>query len=257
MFIESKKTSYRYLKTLGCLLFICSQTDAATLTFKADEWCPYNCNPNDSQKPGFIVELLQAIFAIHGHRIAYTTDNFENSLIQARSGQITGVIGVVRREAPDFIFPEVEQGISRVCVFVNSDKVFEYHSPKDLELLAKVGAVKGYYYGESILQIQKKHPKNFKLVDGKLPTTELIELLKSKNIDAILENYFVMKNRIHDKPEPIRLAGCEKEKQVFVAFGPTDQNRIYAKILSDGIAQFRGNKKIQFILSKYGLSDWK
>ncbi len=254
MFTASKKT-----KVFFCyLIYLSSVAFGDVLTFRADEWCPYNCSPSDVQKPGFMVELVEAIFAVHGHRVDYSVENFDNSLVQARNNEITGVIGAVKNEAPDFIFPDEEQGISRSCVFVGKDNAFQYNAAGDLAKIGRIGAVKSYYYGDAIGAIKKGNPHKFILTDAKIPTLALIGMLKGKKIEALLENFIVFKYHIHETPEPIRLAGCEIEKKVFVAFGPNaKKNTAYAKILSDGMVQFRKNRKINFILSKYGLSDWK
>jgi len=45
---------------------------------------------------------------------------------------------------------------------------------------------------------------------------------------------------------------------VYIAFSPFfKQSKTYAKILSDGIIKYRKNGKLQKILNKYGLKDWK
>ena len=43
---------------------------AKTVVLVADEWCPYNCAPN-SDKPGYVVEIAELVFAEAGHTVIY------------------------------------------------------------------------------------------------------------------------------------------------------------------------------------------
>ena len=52
------------------LVMFGSNVWADVITLRADEWCPYNCQPK-SQNPGFIIEIAETVFKKAGHTIDY------------------------------------------------------------------------------------------------------------------------------------------------------------------------------------------
>ena len=58
---------------------------AETLIMKADEWCPYNCNPKDSNL-GYMVDIAKAIFEPAGHKIEYQILTWARAKVEASEG---------------------------------------------------------------------------------------------------------------------------------------------------------------------------
>jgi len=51
----------------------------------SDPWCPYNCQP-DSDKPGYVVEMLREIFPPPTWQLKYQIVPWDRALQQVREG---------------------------------------------------------------------------------------------------------------------------------------------------------------------------
>ncbi len=67
------------------LSFIPSGVVAETITLIADEWCPYNCDP-ESDYPGYIVEIANAIYKVAGYQVQYQNVPWSRALKAVTEG---------------------------------------------------------------------------------------------------------------------------------------------------------------------------
>ena len=63
-------TSLRVITVLLCSLFAAHVQAAEPLRLVGDDFCPYNCDASNG-KPGYIVEVLEEIFATQGIAVKY------------------------------------------------------------------------------------------------------------------------------------------------------------------------------------------
>ena len=63
-----------------------------TLTLAADNWCPFNCQPN-STYPGYMIEIAQQVFAEYNININYQVIPWSRALRLCRAGIISAVVG--------------------------------------------------------------------------------------------------------------------------------------------------------------------
>ncbi|MCF8068017.1 MAG: transporter substrate-binding domain-containing protein [Desulfobacterales bacterium] len=237
-----------------------SSVSADTIELVADEWCPYNCEP-DSAAPGFIIEIAQTVFEKAGHDVIYKNVNWARAILQTRDGKHTAIVGASVGDAPDFIFPEEELGNLDTSFFIKTERNWEYTgiaSLKDMSL----GAIKGYAYGDELDTYisENKDSKTVQLSTGDDALDNMINKLILGRVDVIIEDKNVLLLAAKEKGilDQIKHAGSDTLDPLYIAFSPANpKSAEYAQILSDGLKELRASGKLNDILSKYGLTDWK
>ncbi len=242
--------------------FSSSSVKADTIVIAADSWCPINCEPG-SEKPGFMVEIAQAIFSKYGHRIIYKKIPWARTLLLVRNGDIDGAIGPYRNDAPDFIFPDEEQAMISFNMFVTQENDWTYDGMHSLDNIL-LGVIKDYSYLNTIdnyIETNKNNRRKIFFAFGEDPLKKNIQLLLFGRIDAIIETDLVFKHVATQMgvENKVKLAGIATEPdKAYIAFSPNlPESKEYAKILSEGMKELRKTGKLKDILLKYGLSDWK
>jgi polar amino acid transport system substrate-binding protein len=122
-----------------------ANVNAAEISLVADEWCPYNRTPGNAN-PGFMVEIAQYGLAKADHTVNYKIVPWTRAINEVRQGKYDGIIGAGRKETPDFVFPEQEQGQASHTFFVLKNNAWRY---QDLASLASIrlGVIQDYSYG--------------------------------------------------------------------------------------------------------------
>ncbi|KPA16759.1 ABC transporter periplasmic substrate binding protein [Candidatus Magnetomorum sp. HK-1] len=254
------------LIALFCLIsFTCVNSVLGDrLILVADNWCPYNCDPDSGQK-GYMIDLAEAILAEAGHSIEYKAINWSRSIIKSREGKYHGIIGAVKAEAPDFIFPEKPLGLAKNKFWVKKGDPWRYSGVDSLKN-RWLGIIKDYDYGKKINKYieEKKGSLAVQIRSGDDALDVLIKKLENGRINVLNEDRNVFMHKINElkKNDLFDDAGDDltsvETSYVYIAFSPFfKQSKTYAKILSDGIIKYRKNGKLQKILNKYGLKDWK
>lgn len=249
----------RLLVVLMTTMLFSSIVMADTITIVADEWAPYNADPNSSE-PGYGIEIAQLIFKEVGHTVAYKVIPWNRAIKETREGTFTAIIGAFKEDAPDFIFPEEEFGISVSDFFGKTGSTWKYKGLESL-LNVKIGLIKDYAYGEELDKFFKKHPENVDYTFGNSPLDQNIQKLLGGRIDIILEDVNVFKQKAKEMGviEQIVSVGRPNEgDKIFIAFSPKNaKSKEYAEILSKGIKKLHTSGELDKILSKYGLKYWK
>ncbi|MBF0450381.1 MAG: transporter substrate-binding domain-containing protein [Candidatus Magnetomorum sp.] len=233
------------------------------LILVADEWCPYNCEP-DSAKLGYMIDLAKAIFAEAGHTVQYKAINWSRSIVKSREGKYHGIIGAVKAEAPDFIFPEEPLGLAKNRFWVKKGDPWRY---KGIDSLKDrwLGIIQDYDYGKKLSPYidEKKGSLAVQVRAGDDALDILINKLEHGRINVLNEdkNVFMYKVKEMGKSKLFDDAGDDmtsiESSYVNIAFSPFfAASKSYAKILSDGVIRYRKNGKLNEILLRYGLTDW-
>jgi len=234
---------------------------AETITVRADEWCPYTCQPH-SDKPGFLIEIAQSLFEKKGYVIDYQVMPWARAILETREGQYHSIAGAFKEDAPDFIFPENELAISVSALFAKQEKSWKFKDVSSLESIV-VGVIRDYSYGEQLDQYIEKHKKDtrkIQIVSGDNALELNIKKLILGRIDVFPEDSSVVSYYLanHPQQEKIVNIGAVSNDKIYIAFSPhLPVSRKYAQILSDGIKEIRMSGKLQEILTKYDLKDWK
>jgi len=237
---------------------------ANELILAADEWCPYNCEPG-SERQGYMVDLAVDILGEAGHTVKYRALNWSRSIEWAREGKFHGIIGASKQEAPDFIYPEEPQGIAENHFWVLKGDPWRFNGINSLEG-RWLGIIQDYDYGKALSDFIKTHGGTLKAQEraGDDALDVLIKKLIHGRINVLNEdkNVFLYKINSMNKKELFADAGYDmtplQTNYIYIAFSPHHKEAItYAKLLNDGIKRYRKNGKLNRILSRYGLTDWK
>lgn len=242
------------------LLAICA--GAETITIRSDSWPPYNDDPKDP-KAGYMIEVMKAIYEPLGHKIDYRLMSWDDSLKNVQKGKFNAVVGAAREDAEGFIFPEETFGGSKNTFFVLKTSNWVYSDPASIKQV-RLGAIEDYSYSETIDEYIKANRKNGKVVftRGEEALQLLINRLQTGKVDAIVEDASVMFFALLKMKIPlgeIKAVGSPNDTQdIYVAFSPTrPESKEYAQAFDEGIKKLRASGKLQQILTRYNLTDWK
>ncbi len=231
---------------------------ADTITLKADNWCPYNCEPN-SDKPGYMIELAKKAFEPKGHKVDYQIVSWNKALKEAEAGEITGVIGASVFDLEKGFRPSEETGSNQECFFVKADSSFVYKSVSDLKG-KKLGTVGDYSYTDDLNKYIKENPAGIDAVGGDSPLVLNMRKLNAGRIDVVVENKAVFNyTAAQEKMDKnLKLAGCNPDDKLYITFSPkSPKGKEYAELLSNTVIELRKSGELKKILEKYGLTDWK
>jgi len=252
----------RILLSLCLLLLLTVSAGAETITIRADNWPPFNGNPKDA-KAGYMIEVLREIYGPLGNKIDYQLMSWDDSLTSVRKGEFNAVVGASHDDAADFVFPQESFGTSENTFFVLGKSNWVYNEMGSLGKI-KLGVIEDYAYSDELDSYIKANKKGGKVVisRGEEALALLINKLQTGKVDVIVEDasvmlYALMKLGI--PPGQIKAAGSPLDSQdLFVAFTPGNpKSKGYAQQFDEGLHKLRASGKLQQILTRYNLSDWK
>ncbi len=226
-----------------------------TIVLMADEWCPYNCEP-ESEAPGFMVEIAREALAPFGHEIEYRSLNWARSLHRAELGEIDGVIGAIPEEAPDFVFGPPMGTYVDVVAF-RSGEVIDPDIIADQSDL-RLGAINGYeYYGvvNEYIELNSGNSSLVQYMSGEDALAKNLRKLIAGRLDMVAEvravlDYTLAANGLADQVE---IALTDDVDEIFIAFSPVlPMSQTYADQLTEGVALMRESGRFDEIMSKYG-----
>ncbi len=255
----------KYLPVFLVFLLFCSPIRAENLqqlTIAADFWCPFNCKP-DSKKPGYMIELATKVFAKHNISIRYKVIPWSRALKLCRVGEISAVIGSYKSDAPDFIYPNVEQGMIGFSFFNLKGDNWYYQGLESLESKL-LGVANDYAYTDHLDNYIKKNRSNAQrlyVAYGEQPLKKNIALLERQLVDVLVETdavFWFVSKEITGKARFSFAGKLAPALPAYIAFSPAHpESHRYAEILSQGTEQLRASGELALILAKYGLKDWQ
>lgn len=250
------------LLLLPVLLTLPIPSQADTINLVADEWCPYNCEP-DTDEPGYMIEIAQRVFSEAGHTVTYRTLNWSRSVEDTRHGKYDGIVGASKPEAEDFVFPDENLGDSANSFFVTKENSWRYQGMPSIEKV-RIAVIKDYEYGtllDDYIAANKTDLKKVQVATGDTALEKNFTKLVNGRIAVVIEDgavgrYTAKSMGLADK---VQFAGNDGDpSDLYIAFSPKNpKSQEYAKILSKGIERLRSSGELQTILEKYGQTDWR
>ncbi|MDG0817864.1 substrate-binding periplasmic protein [Bdellovibrio svalbardensis] len=242
-------------------LILCSQHSFADeIKIAADPWCPFSCE-STNEKPGVFLDVAKKVFAAHGHQVTYEKVNWARAVSDTRNGKFVAIVGALKLDAPDFIFPEESFIDQKSCFYVSKGSAWRY---KDISSLSNVllGAVQDYTYGEPLdayIARKKNDSARIDFVAGVGTTAKLLKKMADLRNDVIVEDKSVvdynLKNNRDLQGIKMQLAGCLPSAPMYIAFSPRNpKSKEYAKIFSEGLRKMRKTKELEAIFQSYGIS---
>lgn len=252
----------KYCCAFILILAMATTCFAETITMVADEWPPFNAAAN-SREEGYMVDIAREVFEEKGIEVQYMTMPWKRALAETRKGTYAAVIGASKTDAAGFVFPEEELARTKLAFYVKKGNPWKF---KDIESIKqiKLGAIAGYDYRQWLndyIKANSNNPDKVQILTGDVPLQRNLSKLLLDRIDVVVdtEAAILWEAKRLGISHDIEPAGYGSEPSLcYIAFSPNRaKSSIYAQILSDGIVKLRGNGKLQDILDKYGLIDWK
>lgn len=252
----------KYFVFFCCIIAIASTCTAETITIVADEWPPFNGKAN-SQDEGYMVDIVRIVFEEKGIEVKYITMPWKRAIAETKQGVYTAAIGASKTDAVGFVFPEEELARNRLAFYVKKGNIWKFQGIESIQQI-KLGVIAGYDYRQWLNEYITKNSNNtnkIQILTGDIPLQRGLQGLLLDRIDVVVdtEAAILSEAKRSSLSHQIQSAGYGHELSFcYIAFSPNiPRSPIYAQILSDGIAQLRSNGKLQNILDKYGLIDWR
>jgi len=249
----------RYCQIFALLTIIPALVVADEITIVGDVWPPYNTEPG-SATPGYAIEIAQQVFAAKGHKVKYEVVPWSRAVDGTQKGTYTAAVGGFEGDVAGALIPKEPVGISDNEFFTKKGSPWIYQGFASLAG-KQVGLIQGYTYDKGAFDAWAKSAKNIQWSSGEAPLILNLKKLDAGRVDCILEDvnvvtYTAKENGLAGK---FQIAGnANMTNRIYILFSPANsKSPEYTKILSDGIAEMRKNGKLQIILSKYGIKDWK
>lgn len=235
---------------------------ADKIVMGSGDWCPYVCDPNvHDGKFGYLTEIAKIVFEKKGHEFVMEYMPFVRAVKLAREGSITGLVGVYKGDVPDFVFPEVNQGVGRNTFYSVTGNPWRYTGIDSLNTVKLLGTIKDYFYGDEITAFAKAHPDKVDELFGDKPQERSINKLNMGRISVWIEDNQVAKFNIKqmglDK-QLVPVGSIGDDLLVYIAFSPNvPKAKDYASLIVKGVDELRQSGELKRILSGYGLEDWE
>ena len=244
---------------------------AKTITLAADEWCPYNCAEEDKAKPGYMIEIAQAILGKAGYTVEYKTMAFQRAMQEVLNGTLSGAVCVdtpTLAEAetlyqktngkPARFIQTAAMGMPSVSIFTASNSTWSFDPANPEASLKALGGKVGIPQGYSF-DLSPTLQKMGLLVEisGDAPLQQLLKMLDSGRLAAIMDDNAVIQYEAAQigLGNKIRLAGnTEEPLACTIGFSTADPE--YVELLNKGIAELRANGELAKILQRYNIKDW-
>ena len=223
-----------------------------TLTVLADNWCPYNCEPN-TQQEGFGIEILREAFATKNINVEYRLVPWKQALDQVESNEYHAVVSANKTDSRRLLFPQTHFAQSTNCFFTQAASAWEFKGLASLKKI-KLGAIESYSYGSLIDTYINTQSNDVYAAHGKAPLEKLMNTLAKGEVGAVIEDKNVFNYHVDAKNNApsFKQGYCLPGANIYVAFAPNHENsREYIKIYDEQIQRFLMDGTYQKIMAKY------
>jgi polar amino acid transport system substrate-binding protein len=203
------------------------------------------------------------VFEAAGHTVVYKNVPWKRAIAGARSGLYTGILGALKKEASDFVYPEEELGQDIIAFYVRKNSVWRFEGAASIEHVS-IGVAAGYDYRDwlnTYIQTHSGNDRRVQVVSGIDPLKQNLKKLLYKRIDVLVGNEAAIRYKAKSMGfmNKIRPAGYGREPaNLYISFSPNlPESQMLARQLSDGIAELRRYGQLKTILDRYDLDDWK
>lgn len=241
---------------VGCVTSVA----ADTVTIRADAWYPMN-SEEGAEKQGYMIELAEAVFAMQDHEVDYQNMPWERALTSVREGKHDCVVGAYESDAPDFIMPEEHWGFDQSVFYVKPGTQWRYEGVESLAEVT-VATIGGYAYGEAFDEYVEENPDTVEVINANNALEKNIRKVLGGRVDAILESPPVLKAQLQkmDMSGELESAGELAEPvRMYIACSPANEERSRKLVewVDEGTRKLRESGKLDEILDRYGMEDWK
>jgi polar amino acid transport system substrate-binding protein len=253
----------KFSRLVSSILFVaCFDLQAEKLTVGSDIWCPYICE--DSQQPGYIVELVGDIYGQHNISLKFETIPLARALDLARQNEIDMVLALTDDHILEYqlIRNKVAIGSFSNDFFVYGNNTWRFTSinelVKKLEGGTKLGVIQGYTYGDEINTLIETQGRFFHISHGNNPLQDNLKMLEVGRLNIVLDSKnTVFYQAAKSKQQNLLYAGTEgKDVRLYLGYARKLALK-YPDMLDQGIIEYRKSGKLKILLNKYGIYDWQ
>ncbi len=243
---------------LCVLAFPCPSLAGDPVVMAADVWCPFTCAP-EAAKPGFMVEIAKYALEAKGHSLVYVARPWNRAIMEAEAGKLAGLIGAVRIELPNFIFPDCDLGSTKTVFYVRAGDPWRYTGVQSLAG-KRIGVVEGYMYGEPLDTAIRERPTDFISSRGEEAVSVNLKALAAGRVDIAPEDPLVAATfaTMTGQGRLFEPAGELEALEVSIAFPPdAPRSREFAADMCAGLKALRESGRLNAIMQAYSLGDWR
>jgi polar amino acid transport system substrate-binding protein len=253
----------RKIWTCILVLTMSATVHAEQLMFTTGDWRPYIFEENgtvSSTMSGFSVEIVNAVFDNLGYDIVYVTLPFLRQIQEVEKGKFTALVGVYSEEAPNLIFPQEPIGMTQNCFYTKSGHTWQYENLEDLSS-AKIATASGYTYGEIDIYIKANDKRVMRLTGSEASMMKrMTQLVDIDRVTAFVQDVTVAEYffKVEGLKGRYQKAGCLPCIETMIGFSPNDpRTPAFIQAFDIEIAKLRSSGKLEKILTKYEIADWK
>lgn len=241
--------------------FLANKTAAQTISIRADIFFPVSGNPFD-ERPGYMIEIAQAILAEKGVTVDYQAMPWARSLLLAEKGLIDCIVGAYKSKGRTLIFPSLPWGKDQNFFYVTKNSQWRFSGLSSLRDL-RIGLIHKYSYSPTFDHFARQ-PENssiFEYTYGNNALEQNISKLLAGRIDATIETNLVMPEKLKElnlENDIIPAGKLNSANDLFIACSPAKPtSQKYIKWFDEGIQKLRASGRLKRILQRYHLEDWE
>lgn len=243
------------LKFFSIVLLFCSTQCLASITIATIDWCPFIC-PNNSEKPGLLVEYTKAIYADSGKQLNFVVYPWSRAIKMTNEGKVDALLSPAKNEAPHLLYPQQEIGLQQFCFFSRTEDPWDYQNLDSMNgrtIIYATDALPQIIKDADHKAIMVGYPYN----DAYMPRATDI-LLKGR-IDSFMMTshsvlHFLSQNDLKSR---IRLSGCVHQQKLYLAFSPaknlSDKIQPLINLFDENISRLKADAYFDKLLQKYDM----
>lgn len=243
------------------------QTLASPLRVALDNYCPYYCKAHTpgenrlAEKPGFLIEIMQHAFGKSPDNISYHFVPYNRALREVSRGTVDAIVVTTREEAPELIYPSIEQGRSVGCFYKKNTNAWAYAGLESLKRVRMI-LIQDYLYGEPLNSYAAQADADqVSFIAGHESLPRILKMINLGRRDVTADDANVVAHALKQTglEQNIVNAGCYSGTlDFYVGFSPKNPNSAaYAHRLSQTMHDLRSSGELARILARYGATDWR
>lgn len=235
-------------------------SQASSISIRADMFFPVSGNPFDD-RPGYMIEIAQAILSEKGYTVDYQLMPWARSLIMAEKGLIDCVVGAYKNSERKLIYPDLPWGKDQNRFYVTRESTWRFKELSDLNGL-RIGLIHEYSYSPELDDFARRPDQHetFEYNYGNNALEQNIAKLLAGRIDATIETNLVMPEKLRElnlESDIIEAGALTPYNDLYIACTSANpETKKYLRWFDQGIESLRTSGKLHQILDRYHLKDW-
>lgn len=224
------------------------------VSFVGDIWCPYNCDPGDTQQ-GALVDLLKEVLARRGIALEYRVLPWTRALQEVSEGRIDGIIGAGVADGKHAALTEKAWLQAELAVLAHRDSQFQWQGLASLTGKSVV-VIANYEYASPLPAWLAANPNAVHQLSGDNAFRQAVMLVQHKRQDIFFSSYPALRRHVAASQTPNDFLVIRTGLKTPIFMGVTRAKPYSAElkqILDRGFAAISGNGKAAELIARYEL----